>query len=647
MKFFLNLPRFQKQVVAATADCVFLPLTFLVAIWLRYDAVSLDLLRHYTWLIFAIPVISIPIFIRLGLYRAVIRFIDYKITYVVIVCVTLSVLLLAALATFLHLNTYSRGVFGFYWVGAVIYVGVSRFVARGYFLRLSGELEISDVTRVAIYGAGQAGTQLAAALRAVREYVLVCFIDDKEELQGATIGGVTIYSSAELQRLVDRLRIGEILLAVPSLGAAEQKRILERLEPLKLKIRITPPVKSLVNGELRLQDMRDIEIEDLLGRDSVAPHPRLIATCITGKSVLVTGAGGSIGSELCRQILKQRPSRLLLLELSEFALYSIEQELRDLIRVESIEVELGAFLGSVTEADRCERIFRTFSVETVYHAAAYKHVPLVEHNPIEGVRNNVYGTLHVAQAAMNAGVRTFVLVSTDKAVRPTNVMGATKRLAELILQAFARRSAMQPSGTRFCMVRFGNVLGSSGSVVPLFRKQIKEGGPITITHPEITRYFMTIPEAAQLVLQAGAMAEGGEVFVLDMGEPVRILDLAKRMVHLSGLELKSEESPQGDIEIQAVGLRPGEKLYEELLIGADVEGTEHPLIMRAKEVELPWNILQDLLSTLECACNSFDYETVRETLLLIVKEYAPQCGIEDLVWRKVNAQPRVTLRALR
>ena len=419
---------------------------------------------------------------------------------------------------------------------------------------------------------------------------------------------------------------------MPSLTKSQQKRILDHLEPLKVKIKVTPPIKDLVSGVLRVQDIREIEIEDLLGRDAMEPDSQLISACITDKSVLVTGAGGSIGSELCRQIIRQRPARLLLLENSEFALYSIEQELQGIKKALDIKIEIMPFLGSVRETDKCEKILRTFSTDTVYHAAAYKHVPLVEHNPIEGVRNNALGTLSIATAAIAAGVKCFVLISTDKAVRPTNVMGSTKRLAELILQAFSRKQ----TNTRFCMVRFGNVLGSSGSVVPLFRRQIMAGGPITVTHPEITRYFMTIPEAAQLVLQAGAMGEGGDVFVLDMGEPIKIVDLAKRMVHLSGLEMKSDATPEGTIEIHHVGLRPGEKLYEELLIGANVEGTEHPLIMRAQEAELPWSVLQDLLAELESACNRFDFEEVRALLLKTVVEYTPQCGIEDFIWRAEN-----------
>jgi FlaA1/EpsC-like NDP-sugar epimerase len=368
-----------------------------------------------------------------------------------------------------------------------------------------------------------------------------------------------------------------------------------------------------------------------------------MAMCITGKSVMVTGAGGSIGAELCRQILRQRPARLILLDMSEYGLYAVEQELQGLRKSLHADAELLPFLGSVLETERCEKILRTFHVDTVYHAAAYKHVPLVEHNPIEGIRNNALGTLSMARAALAAEVKCFVLISTDKAVRPTNVMGSTKRLAELILQAFSRKQ----DKTRFCMVRFGNVLGSSGSVIPLFHKQIMAGGPITITHPEITRYFMTIPEAAQLVLQAGAMGEGGDVFVLDMGDPVKIVDLARRMVHLSGLELKSELTPDGTIEIHVVGLRPGEKLYEELLIGGNVEGTGHPLIMRAQEAEIPWDVLQDMLKGLEAACDRFDHEAVRALLSRIVVEYAPQCDIEDFIWRaQQRAEPAANIHIL-
>ena len=633
MQSLLNLPRLQKQALAAVADLICLPLTFIVAIWLRYETFNASLFNHYFWLIVSVPLIAIPVFIRIGLYRAVIRFIDQKIISVVVFGVTLSVLFMAFVAVMLHITPLSRAVFGFFWAGSILYVGASRFLARAWLLQAD---MAENAIRIAIYGAGKAGAQLATALRAGGEYVCIAFIDDNKSVQGSTIGGVKVFAPEVLKDLAERHDIREILLAMPSISKTRQKQVLDNLEPLKLKIKVTPSIQSLVNGELRVQDIREVEIEDLLGRDQVEPDTRLLSICITGKRVMVTGAGGSIGSELCRQILRQRPARLVLLEMSEYALYAIEQELSGLRQQLKLEVEILPFLGSILDSAKLDRIFSTCEVETLYHAAAYKHVPLVEHNPAEGIRNNVFGTLSVAQAAMTARVKNFVLISTDKAVRPTNVMGATKRLAELILQACARRQ----QHTRFCMVRFGNVLGSSGSVVPLFRKQIMAGGPITLTHPEITRYFMTIPEAAQLVLQAGAMGEGGDVFVLDMGEPVRIIDLARRMVHLSGLEVKSETTPDGTIEIQHVGLRPGEKLYEELLIGDNVEGTSHPLIMRAQENELPWEQLQALLQDLQAACTAFDYPQIRALLLQIVAEYEPQCGIEDLIWqaRQVNTE---------
>src|SRR5450830_1393570 len=629
MKPFAYFSRLQKQIVAALVDLIFLPLTFATAVYLRHDGLSSFLWAHYALLIIAAPFVSIPIFIRLGLYRAVIRFIDHKIMYVVILGVSLSVIALAALGAFTLAGGFSRAVYGIYWISAILYVAASRFIARGLLLRMSGVSGDTSAIRVAIYGAGQAGSELASALRSSHEYNPVAFIDDNKELHRATIAGVKVFGSDELAHVIARYDIKEVLLAMPSQSKAQQKLILDRLEPMKVKIKVTPPIKSLINGELRVQDFRDIEIEDLLGRDQVDPDPKLISTCIANKSVLVTGAGGSIGSELCRQIVRLRPAKLILLEMSEYGLYTVEQELSALQQSLGLDIELVPFLGSVLDTEKCIRIMSAYAVDKVYHAAAYKHVPLVEHNPIEGIRNNVFGTLCVAQAAMRAQVRNFVLISTDKAVRPTNVMGTTKRLAELILQAFASKQ----HGTRFCMVRFGNVLGSSGSVVPLFRKQIIAGGPITLTHPEITRYFMTIPEAAQLVLQAGAMGDDGEVFVLDMGEPVRIIDLARRMVHLSGLEIKSDACPDGTIDIEHVGLRPGEKLYEELLIGDNVEGTSHPLIMRAQENKIPWDRLQHFLEELEQACDAFNYAEIRALLMKIVAEYQPQCGIEDFIWQ--------------
>ena len=632
MKLFLSLSRLQKQVIAVITDLIFLPLMLLVAIWLRFDSLGNGIISQFGVLFAAVPLIAIPIFIRLGLYRAVIRFVDQKIVYVVVYGVSLRVFALLALAVFLQVGVLSRAVFGIFWIAAVMYMLASRFVARAYLIRLSIN---NNAIRVAIYGAGRTGMQVAAAFRSSHEYAPMFLIDDKPELRGAIISGMQVFSSENLPELIPKYGVQEIHLVMPSIPKKTQKLILNRLESLRVKVRVTPPIRDLFNGELSVKDIREIEIEDLLGRDSVEPNVALISACVKDKTVLVTGAGGSIGSELCRQILRQRPTRLILLEMSEFALYSIEKELLALTESLNHEVDIKPFLGSALDSDKCLKILTTFSVQTVYHAAAYKHVPLVEQNPIEGIRNNVFGTLSIAQAAIKAQVANFVLISTDKAVRPTNVMGSTKRMAELILQALSE----QKSSTCFCMVRFGNVLGSSGSVVPLFREQIKAGGPITLTHPDITRYFMTIPEAAQLVLQAGSMAEGGDVFVLDMGEPVKILDLAKRMVHLSGLLLQSESNDDKAIAIEHVGLRPGEKLFEELLIGDNVHGTEHPLIMRAEEMKLPWPVLQQLLTKLEQACQQFEFEEIRALLLQAVAEYQPQCGIEDMIWSQEQQRP--------
>jgi FlaA1/EpsC-like NDP-sugar epimerase len=631
---FLNLPRRGKQCIAAASDAIFLPLMFFVAMVLHLDS-SIGSVEHESlWIGLIVPLIAIPLFLRAGLYRAVIRYIDQRIILNVLIGATLSILLLALVARALDAGGLPPTFFGIFWLNTILYVLTSRFMARGFF---QGARARHNKVRVAIYGAGEAGMQLANALKPGSEYEPVVFIDDNRQLQKTTIAGIVVYPSCELRRLVAEHQITTVLLAMPLLTPQQQKRIIDELEPLKLIIKITPQIKNLVNGIVRVEDVRQIEIEDLLSREQVAPNAALLSVCIKNKSVAVSGAGGSIGSELCRQILTLGPRRLVLLDISEYSLYAIEQELRSCINSHGLDVELIPFLGSVLDLQKCKDILTTFKVDTVYHAAAYKHVPLVEHNPIEGIRNNAFGTLSFARAASAARVKTFVLISTDKAVRPTNVMGSTKRLAELVLQAFAR----QASHTRFCMVRFGNVLGSSGSVVPLFRRQISAGGPITLTHPDITRYFMTIPEAAQLVIQAGAMGQGGDVFVLDMGQPVRIADLAVRMVHLSGQEVKTPSTPKGTIELKYVGLRPGEKLYEELLIGTNVTGTEHPLIMRAEENEINWPFLEIMLKQLEDACNRNDHQAIRSQLLKIVSEYQPSSEIVDLIWlenKKMSAK---------
>ncbi len=634
---FLGLTRIQKQLLASAVDVLCLPFIFYFSVILRFEGIGRGIPSVYFWVAIGAGLVSVPVYVKFGLYRAVVRYIDQRIISTVLLGVTASTILLAAVSVLVFPNALSAKAFIIYWISAILYVVASRFIARG-FLNQRGAL---NKTPVAIYGAGQAGSLLSNAIKPGNEYQPVIFIDDDPQRVNTTIGGIKVHPSSELERLAKRHNIGTVLLAMPQLTRKEQRAILDRLALLSLRIKVTPPISTLVKGKARVEDVRQIEIEDLLSRDVVAPNTRLLSICVTGKSVMVTGAGGSIGSELCRQIIALEPAKLILLDISEFALYTIEQELREIRAAAESHVELVAFVGSVLETEKCTRILSGFGVDTVYHAAAYKHVPLVEHNPIEGIRNNAYGTLSMANAAIAAKVSCFVLISTDKAVRPTNVMGATKRLAELILQAFAR----QGSTTRFSMVRFGNVLGSSGSVVPLFRRQIAAGGPITLTHPDITRYFMTIPEAAQLVIQAGAMGLGGDVFVLDMGEPVRIADLAVRMVHLSGQEVKTPATPTGTIEINYVGLRPGEKLYDELLIGNNVSATAHPLIQRAKESEFEWPVLKQMLQQLEEACSRFDHNAVRLHLQKIVREYAPSSDIADNVWQQTA--PASSVRANR
>lgn len=494
--------------------------------------------------------------------------------------------------------------------------------------------------------------QLASALGYGREFRPIAFIDDDVLLQKQKVNGLRIYPLSSLRYLIERHQVSDILLAMPSANRARKSEIIRLLEPFAVHVMSMPGLSDIAQGKVTVDALQEVDIADLLGRDAVAPDQSLLHANIAGKVVMVTGAGGSIGSELCRQIIRLQPNSLILFEISEFALYAIEKELQHLLAKRRVgsrladgipaipgninnaeEIKLIPVLGSVTNAKRCEKICNTFKVQTIYHAAAYKHVPMVEKNPGEAVWNNIFGTLHVAQAAIKADVETFVLISTDKAVRPTNTMGATKRFAELILQALSL-NVVNNLRTRFTMVRFGNVLGSSGSVVPLFKEQIARGGPVTVTDERIIRYFMTIPEASQLVIQAGAMGHGGDVFVLDMGEPIRIVDLAKRMIHLSGLEIKDAEHPDGDIEISYTGLRPGEKLYEELLIGDNVSKTDHARIMRAQELVIPWAELEKMLATLEQATEDDDFERVRGVLADAVTGFIPQCEIEDVLWKE-------------
>ena len=585
------------------------------------------------WVILLAPIVAIPVFVKIGLYRAVIRYMEDRMVITVLKGVSLAVLLLLAADTLLATKAIPRSSYVIYWVIALLYIGGSRMVARAYLRKFEQRGKPLDRERVAIYGAGETGVKLASALQAGRHFQVVAFFDDNSDLHRSEIAGIRVHGPDDFASVLDAESFTSVLLCIPSASRKRRLEIINRIEGFRVSVKSVPSMHDLVSGVSKVEELREVEIDDLLGRDSMQPIPELLTQCIRGKSVMVTGAGGSIGSELCRQIILQQPARLVLFERSEYALYQIEQELSAIPAQNGVKTEVIPILGSVEHQQRVGQVLRAFGVQTIYHAAAYKHVPLVERNFIEGVRNNVFGTWRAAAAARDAGVETFVLISTDKAVRPTNVMGATKRFAELILQAFAREGGP----TSYCMVRFGNVLGSSGSVVPLFRKQIQGGGPVTVTHPDITRYFMTIPEAATLVLQAGGMGSGGDVFVLDMGAPVKIIDLARRMIRLSGLEVRDEKHPEGDIEIVFSGLRPGEKLYEELLIGENVTGTAHPLIMRAEERELTWAELQAALSEIDTACHRFECDSIRRILEQVVEGYRPQGEICDHMWEGASA----------
>ncbi|ASK19170.1 polysaccharide biosynthesis protein [Halomonas sp. N3-2A] len=573
---------------------------------------------------------SLLLFHWLGLYRIVIRYMSHVTVPTVAMVVVTSALLVVPVSYMVE-HSVGLSVIVIYTLLLLLGIGSLRFFIRELY-RYSQRRQRKPVV---IYGAGAAGCELVDALRHGGEYEPVAFVDDWRGLEGAMVEGLRVHQPVALAALVQEHQAAMVLLAIPSAPRWRRREILHWLSGLSVPLKTIPGSADVIAGRAKISELHDVALEDLLGREAVPAFPELLQANIRDKAVMVTGAGGSIGSELCRQILAQNPIRLLLVDNCEFALYAIEQELRQVIETTHSRCELKPLLISVQHAGSLKAVFESFQVHTVYHAAAYKHVPMVEFNLVQGVSNNVFGTLNLAQAAITAGVETFVVISTDKAVRPTNAMGASKRLTELICQAFAHAQ----SNTRFCMVRFGNVLGSSGSVVPLFRKQIEQGGPIKVTHPEITRYFMTIPEAAQLVIQAGAMGEGGEVFVLDMGEPVRILDLAMNMVRLSGLEVKDAEHPEGDIEIVYSGLRPGEKLYEELLIGDDVRRTRHDRIMTSKERFWEWPRLETFLKELEQAFIETDHLRIRQLLQLAPLDYHPLGDIADLVWAARQASP--------
>jgi FlaA1/EpsC-like NDP-sugar epimerase len=626
-------PRPVKRIISVFADLFFVVAAFWAAMIVRLDTSAIFSNQQF-WLLLSVLIpISLAINIKLGLYRAVIRFISSKATMSIGLAVLLSTFSLILLSFYLHVQL-PRTVPVVFAAFLMILIGGSRFFIRTV---LAGT-QNSRKESVIIYGAGSSGRQLAQSLIQGSEYSPIAFIDDDKKIQKSTIQGITVFDRSEINNLIKKHSVKRILLAMPRDNKKRIAKVLSRLESLSVEILSIPGSADLVSGKAKIDELRDVSINDLLGRDSVQPKKDLLQANIKNKVVMITGAGGSIGSELCRQIISQRPTKIVLMELSEFALYQINGELQILAEQLDYDLTIVPLLGSVQHKNRLLTIMRTFKVQTIYHAAAYKHVPVVEHNVIEGVRNNIFGTLFVAEAAIEAQVETFVLISTDKAVRPTNVMGTTKRMAELVLQALAEKTKQANGGTRFCMVRFGNVLGSSGSVVPLFRQQIKTGGPITVTHPEIIRYFMTIPEASQLVIQAGSMGKGGDVFVLDMGDPVKISDLAAKMIRLSGMTVNDKLNPDGDIAIKYTGLRPGEKLFEELLIGDDITQTDHRRIMSAHESWLPWNELDKILIKLDEACHEFAHEDIRRLLLLAPTGFVPKDGICDLVW---NAKEKV------
>jgi UDP-N-acetylglucosamine 4,6-dehydratase len=610
----INLPRRYKQLLMLIADCFFL----ILAIWLSFslrlgDPWPQDFLLQNWWMFFSVPIIAIPLFIKLGLYRSVLQHMGSKVIITSFQAITITSLIVGFLIMLFRVAETPRSVILIFWFISTTIVIVSRFIFKG--VLYSWDNFVNDRKPVIIYGAGTAGVQLVESLRKNTEYAPIAFIDDDESKHGIILNYTQVYSFKDIRKVILKRKARVILLAIPSLTDTKKRDLLKKLSKYPVEVKYLPSVSAIVNGDVSIDNIKHVEVEDILGRPAVEPKRALLKKNITQKSILVTGAGGSIGSELCRQILELSPKKIILLDNSEFNLYNIDYQLS----LSKRRSEIIPVLSDVTNFDQVERIIRENDIDTIYHAAAYKHVPLVEINALEGVYNNTIGTYNVAKAAMKNEVENFVLISTDKAVRPTNVMGATKRFSELILQGLDS----QENKTCFSMVRFGNVLDSAGSVVPLFRKQIISGGPVTVTHPNVTRYFMSIPEAVQLVLQAGAMAKGGDVFVLDMGEPVRILDLAHRMINLSGLSPIDIENPDGDIKIKFSGLRPGEKLYEELLIGDDVVQSIHPRIMQAKEIFLSWDEVEASINDIRTVYLDQDEAAIRNILLDKVNGYSP------------------------
>lgn len=626
----LGLPRWLKRLSALILDINLCILTTWVAFYLRLgvwvnvfgDQLTPDLLARPGITTFVAIIVSIPLFILFGLYRAIFRYTGWPALLAIARAISIYGLIFAGIFTAVGVQGVPRTIGLIQPLLLLFAIGASRALVSHWFGNSYREqLLLGGLPKVLIYGAGAAGRELVAAIHNSKKMQVVGFIDDDRTLHGSNLNGLKIYSPEKLDALINDLEISDILLAIPSISRAKRAEIISRLSTLKVSIRTLPSVQDLVSGKISVSDIHDLDIEDLLGREPVVPDPSLLAKNISGKVVLVTGAGGSIGSELCRQIAQQNPTQLILLEQNEFALYSIEQELKGYTQEKSIEhIIITPVLASVRSEGRIKNLLDRYRPHIIFHAAAYKHVPLVEQNAIEGILNNVYGTKNIAYLASELSVPHFVLISTDKAVRPTNIMGASKRLAEMLLQALASDPKKSKS-TIFSMVRFGNVLNSSGSVVPLFRKQIQDGGPITLTHPEVTRFFMMIPEAAQLVIQASTMARGGDVFVLDMGEPVKILDLARKIIQLSGLKMRDEENPDGDIAIEISGLRPAEKLYEELLIGSNPESTSHPKIYKAHEDFLPLMELELHLAHLKKMLPHASHGQIKDLLGDLVQGY--------------------------
>lgn len=654
----LGLRRRYKRLAQIGVDILLICLALWLAFFVRlgFDGL-INPLGERTWLFIAAPMIAIPIFIRTGMYRAVLRYTGTEALVSIAKAVSVSTLLLALLIYWYDNDPelIPRSLVLNYWWISLVLIGGLRVLLRHYFigdLFAASQFFIPYLTRntnrerVVIYGAGSAGNQLVSSLRMGKTMEPVAFMDDDSSIANRTIAGLPVYKPKHIKQMLRETKATQVLLAMPSASRSRRREILESLEPYPVHVRSMPGLMDIASGKVKVQDLQEVDIADLLGRDAVPPNMELFQRCIEGKVVMVTGAGGSIGSELCRQILISGATTLILFEHAEFNLYQIHTELSHALIQQSVDVQLVPILGSIRNPGHIFEVMQAWQVDTVYHAAAYKHVPIVEYNVAGGVLNNVFGTLNTAQAAIRAGVENFVLISTDKAVRPTNVMGATKRLAEMVLQALSEEKELAlfernpdqlvTNNTRFTMVRFGNVLGSSGSVIPLFRAQIARGGPVTVTHSEITRYFMTIPEAAQLVIQAGSMGQGGDVFVLDMGEPVRIAELAEKMINLTGLTARTNENPTGEINIEFTGLRPGEKLYEELLIGENVASTEHSMIMRANECFVPWSEFVQVLKQLHTAAVLDDCITVRGLLREYVDGYVPQGDIVDLIYTQRN-----------